>query len=308
EMATGHVARGIGLTTVGVGQEFDVELMRGLAERGAGNFYFLEDATAATEVFAQELDYFVTPLALDVSLTANAGSGYDFGDAVGTRMWNAGTRGGDMRIPAVFLASRTSQTGEPGRRGGGSMIFIQLLPNNFGDGKVADFTLTYRVPGTDELVTQELALVYGGDSTETLETPYLSHPEMAERYAMYNMFLGLRMATQSAGLSCARAALLAVRERAVAWNARREVADPDLAADLQLVELYLANIARTESTSPSDPTALETCGDPYDGYDYVGDEEYQPMGCASVAAPSGLLTLGLVGLAGLVATRRRRRR
>ena len=41
EMATSHIVRGIGLTTIGVGNDFDVELMRGLAERGAGNFYFV---------------------------------------------------------------------------------------------------------------------------------------------------------------------------------------------------------------------------------------------------------------------------
>src|SRR5690606_18746358 len=49
EMARGHIMRGIGLTTVGVGNHFDVELMRGLAEHGAGNYYYLEDGAAAGE-------------------------------------------------------------------------------------------------------------------------------------------------------------------------------------------------------------------------------------------------------------------
>ena len=47
QMATGYIERGIGLTTIGVGDSFDVLLMRGLAEFGAGNFYFVEDAAAA---------------------------------------------------------------------------------------------------------------------------------------------------------------------------------------------------------------------------------------------------------------------
>ena len=62
--ADSAIERGIGLTTIGVGHDFDVQLMRGLAEHGAGNFYFLEDGSAAAEVFGQELDYFLTPLAL----------------------------------------------------------------------------------------------------------------------------------------------------------------------------------------------------------------------------------------------------
>src|SRR6185369_12075885 len=44
DMATSRIIRGIGLTTIGVGTDFDAPLMRGLAERGAGNFYFLENA------------------------------------------------------------------------------------------------------------------------------------------------------------------------------------------------------------------------------------------------------------------------
>jgi len=65
-MADGYLADGMSLTTIGVGLEFDVNLMRGLAEHGAGNFYFLEDAAAVTEVFVDEIDYFTAPLATSV--------------------------------------------------------------------------------------------------------------------------------------------------------------------------------------------------------------------------------------------------
>jgi secreted protein with Ig-like and vWFA domain len=57
QMAKGRVQRGIGLTAIGVGVDFDVGLMRGLAEQGAGHFYFLENPTAATEVFTEDLDF-----------------------------------------------------------------------------------------------------------------------------------------------------------------------------------------------------------------------------------------------------------
>src|SRR6185436_14255856 len=88
-MATNNIMRGVGLTTIGVGNDFDVELMRGLAERGAGNFYFVEDAAAATEVFSEELNYFMEPLALDVHIGAVASSNYRFGSVVGSTLWNA---------------------------------------------------------------------------------------------------------------------------------------------------------------------------------------------------------------------------
>ena len=284
------IDRGIGLTTIGVGHDFDVKLMRGLAEHGAGNFYFLEDGSAADEVFSQELDYFLTPLALDVTVTATQGAGFTFGDIVGSHLWE----GSSMRLPAVFLASRTSQTGEPGRRGGGSMIFIHATPTGHDGGKVGSFTLTYHLPGSTELLTQSASLDYTPDGTDDL---YLSAPEMAERYAMYNMYLGFRFATQQGATSCAAAGLTATRASAIAWNA--EKSDPDIAADLVLLDKYLANLGPAADTGATPDTC--TTSDPYQG----GDGAYTPTPLAcSTGAATGSLPIGLA----LLALRRRRRR
>lgn len=304
DMAETNVKGGIGLTTVGVGTSFDVALMRGLAERGAGNFYYLEDATAATEVFSQELDYFVVPLALDLSLTANAGSGFTFGAVAGTKQWTGTADGGTFTIPAAFLASRTSPTPEPGRRGGGSTIFIQLIPTGE-SANVGDFVLTYRNPATDMLETQTVTLDYTGDDTETADEPHLSHASMAERYAMYNVFLGLRTATLSDG-ACARAALGATRSRAAAWGARHEE-DQDIFEDLALIDLYIANLTAAGYTSEVSLASCPNATDPYvpeEPYEYGEGYDDRYRGCAAGGGTGGL-GLALVGLA--LALRRRRR-
>jgi hypothetical protein len=161
----------------------------------------------------------------------------------------------------VFVASRTSQSGEQGRRGGGSMIFIHLTPIAGNTGRVADVTLSYRTPGSTERISQTVTLDYAADPESTPEQPYLSAPEMAERYAMYNMFLGLRAATLS-DPSCAMAALDATRTAATAWNASHE--DPDLAADLMLVAQYRTNLQTYAGTAG--PRTLGECsaaGEPY---------------------------------------------
>src|SRR6185312_8495824 len=111
------IAKGIGLTTVGGGTDVDVNLMRGLAEHGTGNFYFLEDAAAATNVFMQELAYFVTPIALDLQVDAVAGTGWTFGEVVGSTLWAGSTQLGSMHIPAAFVANRTSAAPAPGTGG-----------------------------------------------------------------------------------------------------------------------------------------------------------------------------------------------
>ena len=247
EMATARITRGIGLTTVGVGNDFDAPLMRGLAERGAGNFYYVEDAAAAAEVFTDELDFFMSPLALDLELEATAAAGWELRRAVGSSLWQReSARTGSMQIPAVFLASRTSQTPDPngGRRGGGSMIFIDLVASGAAAGRVADLKLSYRRPGQAERITDTMSLDYTRDPSETPDEPHLSYAGMAERFAMYNMYLGFRAATDYAVSSydCAAAALTATRKRGQAWLAEHEQ-DQDLAADLMLAEQFLANLA-----------------------------------------------------------------
>jgi Ca-activated chloride channel family protein len=304
-MTDGYIERGIGLTTIGVGLSFDVALMRGLAEHGAGNFYFLEDAAAASEVFTQELDFFVQPLALDVRVEATSGGGWNMGEVLGSTLWSGSYNTGSMRIPAVFVASRTSQAPDPngGRRGGGSMIFIQLQPtgNNGPDGKVADLKLSYRLPGTTEIIEESVTLAYPNEPTETPEDTYLSAPEMAKRYAMYNTFLGLRFATRSYDRSCAAAALKSTRANAMTWNATRE--DPDIAADIQLIDMYLGNLAEYGATGE---TSLSTCGaeNPYgEGGYYYGDDTAH-MHCSSGGSPRGFVII-LVAL-GFVVRRRQR--
>lgn len=311
-MADSYVERGIGLTTIGVGADFDVTLMKGLAEHGAGNFYFLEDPSAATEVFMQELAFFVSPIALDITLNAVAGGGYNFGEVVGSTLWQGGQRGGSMHIPAAFLASRTGPAPDPGtggRRGGGSMLFIHIDPTQMNtDGKVADFTLSYRVPGSATVTTQTVTLSYANDPNETPDDPYLSQPEMAPRFAMYNMFLAFRTAVQTSNYNCAAVTLRAAKTAASAWNLTHENAD--IAADLTLLDTYLTNLVNFGASS--DPTlTASTCNgyptdnpgdDPWGGYPH----DYHGGGCYSASRGGTSGTFALIGLAALWNKRRRR--
>ncbi|MBV8759284.1 MAG: VWA domain-containing protein [Deltaproteobacteria bacterium] len=303
-MADGYVSRGIGLTTIGVGSDFDVLLMRGLAEHGAGNFYFLQDASAATEVFQQELAYFASPIALDIQIDAVAGSGFNFGPVVGSTLWTSSTTAGSMHIPAAFVASRTDANPDPntgGRRGGGSMLFIAVQPTgNNPTNKVADITLNYREPGTGTIKTQTITLQYptGGESP-SVDAPYLSAPEMAKRYAMYNLFLGLRDATQLTGQpACAITPLQQIRSHAATWNATRE--DPDIADDISLIDHFIANLQAVGGYGQCGqvPTDYPDGGTDQYPHDYESNAE-----CNAGGSPGWL---ALVGIA-LVAVRRRKR-
>jgi MYXO-CTERM domain-containing protein len=232
-----------------------------------------------------------------------------------------------MKIPAVFLASRTDQAPDPtgGRRGGGSMIFIGLDANTTTAGRVADISLSYRLPDSTERLTHSMTLDYNRDPSETLEDPYLSYPSMHERYAMYNTFLALKLAATLAedDYGCALAVLTAARTVLAAWVPAHE-ADQDLAADLALVDLFIANLRETGTPErtveqcisgvPSDDDDVgsddtdDDWGDDYGDDDYYDDEPRTGMFvCSAGGNPSNPLH-ALVVVGALIAISRRRRR
>jgi len=233
--------------------------MRGLAEHGAGNFYYLEDAAAIDEVFTQELDYFLTPIATDLDIAMTAGKGWTLSDVVGSNLWQAN----HLHIPAVFLASRTSSNPDPGRRGGGSRLFIHATGES---GQAASFDISFHTDGTQtqhvELAASSASDVYGAD------------------LAMYNVFLGLRFATAD-GAPCATPVLKATRAAAIAWNEQNASADADLTADIALLDQYLANVATQDTGQTLASCAAEN--------PYVDPAAaYAPMPCSAGGKPSGL--------------------
>lgn len=309
-MAETYIGDGVGLTTIGVGRSFNVNLMRGLAERGAGNFYFLENAQAIDEVFRDELDYFVTPIALDLRLEVTPGAPYRFGEIVGTRLWKSEGDTGRVLIPAAFLSSRTSTEPGNGRRGGGSSIFVRMLPNSSGATdleQVAQVTLSYRLPGQTERITQTVLVSNPNQPGETPEQTWTSHAAMEKNYAVYNIFLGLRAAaTDSAyDYSCALATLQQLREDAAIWNETRN--DEDIAADLELIELFAANLTEAGAYAEN---AEEACAQGWSPNPNPpsGDDYHDHYACASHhGGPGAAFALLMVAVAFALRRRRARR-
>lgn len=332
-MAESKVATGIGLSTVGVGDSFDAPLMRGLAERGAGNFYFAENAAAVSEIFTQELDYFIEPLALDVELGVAANQGFTLGEAVGVNYWQHDGAGklGRVKIPAVFLASRISEQPGQGRRGGGGAVFIHLIdsrPVNVVEGPAATVTLSYRLPNSTQFVTQTVAIAPPAPVDVPADLFVATHDAMKQAAPMYHVFRGLRLATQVAqyDINCALTTLQTLRAKAAAFVV--EYPDYDLTADLALVDTFITVLkgrGAVASELPSDGEGAchqSTCIDNecdcnaascastiVDAPDYddeaVGNVDYGNNACAAGAAPTTLAPVLAVVLAMLVARRRR---
>ncbi|WP_428263275.1 vWA domain-containing protein [Haliangium sp.] len=319
-MAEEYLTLGIGLTTIGVGLDFNVELMRGLAERGAGNFYFLENPAAVSEVFTEEVTFFASPLALDVTVEVRTGNGYEVGAVAGTRLWYTEGGVGSIYLPSVFLASRTSTDpgDDKGRRGGGGTLFIEMLPTGRTDGelaRVAEVKLRYRVPGEDTYREQAISVENPANPGITPEEAYYSHQAMAKQYAMYNLYLGLHQAAETAAYDyhCALSLLMDLDQRAESWNLKLD--DADLAADRELIGMFMANLR--EAGAIEVPPEQECSGYYYDEpFPYDDDEgccydDDVVYGCSAAGGPAGTgagLSLMMLLLGALLVSTRRRRR
>ena len=60
--------RGIAVTTIGVGDDYNEDLMAGLAEANDANFYYVKDTEKLPEIFAKELGGLLTVAARDVRI------------------------------------------------------------------------------------------------------------------------------------------------------------------------------------------------------------------------------------------------
>ncbi len=255
-LARAYIAEGIGLTTIGVGKEFDLELMRGLSELGAGNFYFLESPSAVKEVFIEELQTFLLPIALQARLELRVGGGYQVRGAHGVHNWTGGIRSGYAEMPALFLAGRQRSDEPPregsGRRGGGGGILVEIqgLEESSSEA-MAQLSLSWIDPESGEAQSQELQVENSYNPTEVPDGGHFSSETVAKGFMMFNLYLAFRSASQlaTAGDTGAAVALLEnVKQLSEVWLIDRP--DSDLEDDLHYVELFLENLYKHPIQTP----------------------------------------------------------
>jgi Ca-activated chloride channel family protein len=273
-MSKAHNSEGTGLTTIGLGTDFNAQLMRALAQEGDGNFYFLENAAAVSEVFTEELSYFTVPVALDVKLELAAGSQYVFNRAYGSSKWAATPNGGSLLIPSVFLAHRKShadQTSAGGRRGGGSALLVELMPRSTVDdgsgtlrAEIGTVTVTFREPGTNRMVTERITVGHPNPPWFAPETGYFDARDAAivqKSFVMLNIYMGIEEACRNFHIGDRRMILGRLRRLLAAVDDyNEEIADRDIAADRALL-VQLTDVLRRNGVV--DPAEVRVPANPW---------------------------------------------
>ena len=133
------------VSTVGVGNDFNETLMTAIADRGTGNYYYLENPTAFAEVFQQEFRSTLAAAATGVTVTVPLAGGMTLIDA----------------------------SGYPVQIKGGRAVFH---PGDLRSGQTRKFFLTFKVPARAEtrFEIKDIAVAY--THADARHTAVLSDP------------------------------------------------------------------------------------------------------------------------------------
>ena len=255
ELARASSAEGIGLSTIGLGEAFDPVLMRRLSEVGGGTFYFVDDLGAVEEIFEEEVQALLLPIATDVFIDLDVGAGWELRDVYGTKLAHTTSSAAHVEIPSLHIAHRESVGDhEHGRRGGGGVILAEVMATpgaaQPADGSIGEVALRYRVPGTDEEIAQSVPVVSPAGPEAT---GWASSDAADKSFVMLNLYVAFKMASERALVgddSTALSILGAVRGGVDAWLATHD--DFDVEDDLRYVDMFVANLqARAPATAPA---------------------------------------------------------
>jgi Ca-activated chloride channel family protein len=109
DMARAASRDGIGLTTVGVGVQFDAQLATEIGSVRGGNLFYLRDAEDVATHLGDELDFLVSELAHDVTIDITPDAGYSVAAVYGVPgelMGWQNERTVRITIPTVFFSSK----------------------------------------------------------------------------------------------------------------------------------------------------------------------------------------------------------
>ena len=98
--------RSVSLSTIGVGLDYNENLMVGLSEQGGGNYYFLESSRNLASVLRKEFDRLSNVMAQNVNIELDLGRGVTLRDAIG---YDHHARDRGVQIPVGDLYGEDSR-------------------------------------------------------------------------------------------------------------------------------------------------------------------------------------------------------
>lgn len=97
---------GMSVSTVGLGDDYNEDLMTALAEASHANYYYVQDAEKLPEIFAKELGAARTIIARGVNIRITVPSGVRLKEIVGYPEIKCDGTAAEIRLPEVFGAEK----------------------------------------------------------------------------------------------------------------------------------------------------------------------------------------------------------
>lgn len=133
EMAESYKEIGANVSTIGVGTNFDLHLMRELAKKGGGSSRFISDREEMEETFGSELDRMVVPSARDLDMVLHLPEDVQI---LGTWGYNNRIRGNTITYSQATLHHGDYET---------ILVHVRIPPGTeAGTKELARFSLTYK--------------------------------------------------------------------------------------------------------------------------------------------------------------------
>lgn len=233
-----------GVTVLALGELGNVRALQDLADAGAGALYYVGRTADLPALFDREVSYSLIPIAEKVVIRLAPGRSYRLREVFGvsTASWTLAADGGQIDIPALFSAWRTT-TGSPlDRRGGGGAILVEVLPRTDAPRErpaiVGDVTVEYNVPGGPRK-SVALQVVAPDGPYDTPPAGRFSTASVEKGFVVLNLYVALRMASQRSAVGDLRGAydvLTSVQGHVRDWLDSHP--DVEIQDDLRYVERF----------------------------------------------------------------------
>jgi len=270
--------QGIFLSTIGLGYDFNDELLSTLAEQGKGNYHFVGDAEDMQRVFQEELTGLVQTVATEVWLTLNLAEGAQIQRVYG---YDYTLEGNTMLVQFDDAGAESSQI---------LMVKLILPAGEGADQILARATLTYQDVFGEAQAEQETILSFSYGAPEPYD-PLVS-PSVRRNVTILKMAEVLQQVSYLSDQGKYQDALYLVEGiKADVWQIATQEDDAQMLEDVEILNNYETTLQALIDVS-SAPSPFS--GSPPD--------DSQPAPC-----PSPLAFVGLVALAVGVTSNYRRR-
>ncbi|MEB3223159.1 MAG: VWA domain-containing protein [Candidatus Sericytochromatia bacterium] len=244
-----YAEEGIGLTAFGIGLDFGAELGETIGNQKGGNYVFLRDEADVREVFAEDFDFLMTPVAHDFSLAVRPGQGFKLTHAYGVSEVAEAKGDYSLKVKSLFFSKH---------RGAIVLRFEELTPGAGGGGAVvAKGKLSYTPATGGAAVSEALVAAAPAVAPRTPGEATFAPAPARKAVALTNMGLGLAAALRAhEARNKPEAARLLEAVQGELEAARKALQDEALAPEVALVEQLRANMGLGRGAQASGTVAV----------------------------------------------------